>query len=61
MKFNLVLVAAFLAAPILASTVPEISEAVDIADRDMSAVDERNDLTARKVWLSSIVFIVVLR
>ncbi|GBF63183.1 hypothetical protein TMEN_5805 [Trichophyton mentagrophytes] len=49
MKFNLVLLAAFLAAPILANTIPEVSEAVDLADRDMSAVDEGNELTARKV------------
>lgn len=49
MKFNLVLLTAFLAAPILANTIPEVSEAVDLADRDMSAVDEGNELTARKV------------
>lgn len=49
MKFELVLLAAFLAAPILANTIPEVSEAVDLADRDMSAVDEGNELTARKV------------
>ncbi|EFR02151.1 hypothetical protein MGYG_05154 [Nannizzia gypsea CBS 118893] len=48
MKFNLVLLAAFLAAPILANTTPEVREAVDLADRDMSAVDEGNELTARK-------------
>ncbi|EFE41496.1 hypothetical protein TRV_03759 [Trichophyton verrucosum HKI 0517] len=49
MKLNLVLLAAFLAAPIFANTIPEVSEAVDLADRDMSAVEEGNQLTARKV------------
>ncbi|KAM5503440.1 hypothetical protein McanMca71_001998 [Microsporum canis] len=49
MKFNLVLLATFLAAPILATTIPEVSEAIDLADREMSAVDEGNELTARKM------------
>ncbi|EEQ34791.1 uncharacterized protein MCYG_07610 [Microsporum canis CBS 113480] len=51
MKFNLVLLATFLAAPILATTIPEVSEAIDLADREMSAVDEGNELTARKAMV----------
>ena len=48
MKLNLVLLAAFLAAPILANTIPGVSEAIDLADRDMSAVEEGNELNSQK-------------